>query len=182
MNRRAHIVGRNYLPTVRTSLPWTITHFMILRILRNTDQGIGSYVWKAGLIAVVPSLVVSFVLTTAMQSGPGPMINGPAITAILGVLILSPWLETLLMWPILWLLQKFMENNVAVAATSAAVWGVLHSLSAPFWGIVIVWPFFVFSLCFLEWRRISIRKAILATGLTHTCQNILPAMALAATL
>lgn len=155
---------------------------MILRALRNTEQRIGSYVWKAGLIAVLPSLAVSFLLSAGTHSGPSPAFRGPAMMVVFGVLVLSPWIETLLMWPILWLLQKFMQSSVAVAATSAVVWGILHSLASPLWGIVVAWPFFVFSFCFLEWRRKSIGSAVLATGLTHTCQNILPALALAATI
>jgi hypothetical protein len=42
----------------------------------------------------------------------------------------------------------------------------------------VAWPFFVFSICFLEWEKISKRRAIVVTALLHTCQNLLPAIAL----
>jgi biopolymer transport protein ExbB/TolQ len=83
------------------------------------------------------------------------------------------------MWPVLWVLKRCIGSTVGVAAASAVFWGILHSLVAPAWGLVVAWPFFVFSLCFLAWEERSVWRAIVATAVTHMCQNALPALALA---
>ena len=95
-------------------------------------------------------------------------------------LILDPWMETFLMWPVLWMLNRLMTAPTKIAIASAVLWGILHSLSAPAWGMIIVWPFFVFSVGFLEWEKKSKGVAIVVTALVHTCQNIIPAVAVLA--
>ena len=151
----------------------------LLELLRNTDRSMRSYVWRAWLIALLPSLVVSAVVTLALPESTPPL-KGPAVFLVVGVLFLSPWFETLLMWPVLWVLKRFIASSIGVAAASAVFWGILHSLAAPAWGLVVVWPFFVFSTCFLEWEKKSTGRAIVATALVHMCQNALPALALVA--
>lgn len=150
----------------------------VLELLRNTDRPLGSYVWRAWLIAMLPSLVVSALVTFALPDSASPL-KGPAVFVLVGVLFLSPWLETLLMWPVLWVLKRCIGSMVGVAAASAVFWGVLHSLAAPAWGLVVAWPFFIFSLCFLAWEKKSAGRAIIATAVIHMCQNALPAFALA---
>ena len=153
----------------------------ILRILRNTDQPIASYAWRAGLLALVPSLMISTVVVVALPGqSPELRMNAPAIVVVFGTLVLSPWTETILMWPVLWGLQRFIAGRTQVAVASAIFWGLLHSLAAPTWGIVIAWPFFVFSVCFLAWGEKSRKRAIVATALTHTFQNVLPTIGLLA--
>ena len=150
---------------------------MIPRTLRNTDQPILRYVWKAALLALIPSMVVSF-LVGLVASGIPPTFKGPKPIIIFNVLFVAPWVETLIMWLILWILKRFIKRTISLAAASALIWGVLHSTKLLPWGFVVFWPFFVFSFCFLQWEKKSKLKAIIATGLTHTCQNILPAIAL----
>lgn len=151
----------------------------ILALLRNTDRPLAGYVWRAALVAFIPSVLLSAVVTSLFPSGT-PDFEGPVLVLALTFVVVSPWLETLLMWPILTVLQRFSRNTLTVAAASALVWGLLHSLAAPAWGLVVVWPFFVFSICFLEWRKRSRGMAIVATALVHTGQNLLPALALLA--
>jgi len=47
------------------------------------------------------------------------------------------------MWPVLWVLKRCIGSMVGVAADSAVFWGVLHSLTAPAWGLVVAWPEFL---------------------------------------
>jgi len=152
----------------------------LLALLRDTDRPLPSYVWRVCLIALLPSLAISAVVTLAFPNTPPPL-EGPAVVMVVGVLLFSPWLETLMMWPVLWVLQRCFRSTLVAAAASAVGWAVLHSLAAPTWGLVVAWPFFVFSVCFLEWRKKSTARAIVATALVHMGQNVLPAIALAAT-
>jgi hypothetical protein len=104
--------------------------------------------------------------------------EGSIFSIVFSVIIFSPWVETLLMFPILWILKRFIRNNLAVAFTSAAIWAVLHSTIAIAWGFVIWWAFFVFSICFLEWEKKSKKQAIVATASIHMCQNFFPLVAI----
>ena len=154
----------------------------ILPLLRNTDQPVLSYVWRAWLIGFIPTIVIAPIIGLIMpdkvpsiDGSPGSMFYKQSpITIVLSAVVLGPWIETLLMWPILGLLKRIIRKTLWVAAASAVVWGVLHSLAAPAWGLGVAWPFFVFSLCFLEWSKISIGKAITATALIHMLHNAVP--------
>jgi hypothetical protein len=149
----------------------------VLRILRNTDQRMWSYVWKATLISLIPSLAISAVVALVIP-GKGPDFEGPPlIFTLLGILVLSPWLETLLLWGTLWVIKRLLKGPVQIAIAAAVLWGMLHSLGTPTWGLSVAWPFFVFSVCFLEWEKRSKGRAIVVTALVHTCQNIIPAIA-----
>jgi ABC-type nickel/cobalt efflux system permease component RcnA len=98
----------------------------------------------------------------------------------LAALLLGPWIETLLMWPILAILKKVVQNTILVAVASAVVWGIFHGLTDPGWGLIVLWPFFVFSLCFLAWEQKSRKKAIVVTSLVHMCHNSVPVVSILA--
>jgi len=148
----------------------------ITQFLARTDLPALSYVWKAALIAFIPSLLIGKVVDLALPDYT-PSFNEPVVSELFGALLFSPWTETLFMWPILWILKKFIRNQLTVAISSAVVWAILHSLGAPAWGLGVAWPFFIFSLCFLAWEKKSIGKAIVVTALLHTCQNLLAEIA-----
>ncbi len=149
----------------------------MIRTLARTDQPVWTYVAKAALLTLIPSLVISAVVETILPDE-GPTFDGPVIVVVVGVLVLSPWIETLLMWPILGLLRRFVRKRIPLAVGSAMVWALLHSLAAPAWGLIIAWPFFVLSLCFIAWEEKSVGRAIVVTALVHTCHNVIPTIAL----
>ncbi len=149
----------------------------MIRTLSNTRQPVWLYVLKAATLSFIPCIGVSMILS---QIAPDQKIEfkGSAAAIAFGTLVIAPLLETLLMWPILWFLKLFTERMYVVAACSALIWAVLHSLSAPIWGLGVVWAFFVFSVCFMEWRKESAAKAIVVTALVHTVHNILPTLSI----
>jgi hypothetical protein len=67
---------------------------------------------------------------------------------------------------------------LAVVA-SAVGWGIAHSSVAPIWGLVIWWPFLVFSTLFVTWRNRSLTLAFVIPMCVHALQNLLPAMLVA---
>ncbi|HPA18506.1 MAG TPA: hypothetical protein PLU30_12220 [Verrucomicrobiae bacterium] len=155
----------------------------ILSALSDTDQPLIGYAFKAALISVVPSLVVGFVALPLLPGTPlpiqldihtGPMLFGIAV-------LVSPWLETLLMWPVLWLLGRLTRNPIHQALMSTAFWALLHAIRRPARALCVAWGFFVFSVCFLAWKRRSTGSALLATGFTHSFDNLFILMAWAAT-
>jgi len=142
------------------------------------------YILRTGLISLVPSLVIAMILglTGLITEETGPEFKGPAIGLLIGLVVISPPLETLLMAGGLWILSFITKRQVLLAVISAFIWAVIHSLVAPAWGLGVIWPFFVFSCSYLGWRRRSWWRAILVTSCVHAFQNILPAIAVIATL
>jgi hypothetical protein len=64
---------------------------------------------------------------------------------------------------------------VAAVLASAAGWGIAHSLAAPAWGLVIWWPFLIFSTLYVTWRQRSLLAALAVPASVHGLQNLLPA-------
>ena len=73
------------------------------------------------------------------------------LTALAMLVLFAPLAETLIMAGVLSLLVRFLSLTPAVIA-SASLWGIAHSLQAPVWGLVIWWPFLIFSTLYVTWR------------------------------
>jgi len=156
----------------------------LLRLLFDNNISMRKYVLRTGLISLIPSLVIAMILglTGVITEETAPEFNGPVIGLLIGLVIISPLLETLLMAGGLWILSFITKRPVRLAVISAFIWAGVHSLIAPAWGLGVIWPFFVFSCCYLSWRQRSWWRAILITSCVHAFQNILPAIAVIATL
>ncbi len=154
----------------------------VLSILRNTDQPMTSYVWRAWLISTIPTFLILGPIAGGMALLMGytpPKLDLPLGFLIFAVLFFAPFVESLMMLPILWVLKRLIRNPLWVAVASAVIWGVLHGLHNLVQGVVITWAFFVLSLCFLEWEKKSKLTGIGVTALVHMCHNTLPLCALA---
>jgi hypothetical protein len=79
---------------------------------------------------------------------------------------------------VLLILLLFLSPTAAIVV-SAIGWGVAHSLVAPMWGLVIWWPFLVFSTLFVAWRGRSLALAFAIPMAVHALQNLLPALLVA---
>lgn len=155
----------------------------ILSVLRNTDRPIPVYVWHAWLIDVVPCLLIAVPVLELL----GPPVHGAVDPPIQTLMTLSffselvvkaPWTETLIMWPILFVLRLILGNTMWVPVASGLIWGNLHALGGLQWGVSQIWSFFVLSVCFLEWEKKSRGLAILVTGLLHMWANLVGFMLL----
>ena len=93
------------------------------------------------------------------------------------MVVAAPLFETMIMGAALLLLRLFLSPTQAVLV-SAVGWGILHSTAAPAWGLVIWWPFLVFSTLFLTWRSRSLLAALGMAAATHALHNLLPALLL----
>ena len=158
--------------------PW------LLSLLFDNNISMWKYVLRTGLISLVPSLIITTILglSGVITEETGPEFKGPALGLLIGMVLISPPLETLLMGGGLWILSFITKRPVRLAVMSAFIWAGVHSLIAPAWGLGVIWPFFIFSCSYLGWRRRSWRRAILVTSCVHAFQNILPAIAVIATL
>lgn len=98
--------------------------------------------------------------------------------AIFALVIFSPVVETLIMGAVLLVLLRFLRPAVAIVL-SAAGWGIAHSMAAPAWGLVIWWPFLIFSTMFVTWRSRSLWLAFALPMCVHALQNLAPALLIA---
>ena len=150
--------------------PW------LLRWPFDTRISMRRYVLRTGLISLLPSLALIFILALSgiITEETGPAFEGSPVELIVLIVIVGPPIETLLMGLGLRLLSFITKRSVPLAAMSALVWACVHSIAAPAWGLGVIWPFFVFSCSYLAWRQRGWWRAILVTSCVHAFQNALP--------
>ena len=111
--------------------------------------------------------IMSYLFPGAQQ----PEFPVSGLTALFLLVVFAPVLETLIMGGVLLVLLRFLSPSIAVLV-SALGWGVAHSLGAPTWGLVIWWPFLIFSTLFVTWRRRSLALAFAMPALAHALHNL----------
>ena len=79
---------------------------------------------------------------------------------------------------VLLLLLRLFPPAIAILV-SAVGWGIAHSTVAPIWGLVIWWPFLIFSTLFVTWRERSLWLAFAVPMCVHGLQNLIPASMIA---
>ncbi len=131
----------------------------------------------AWAMAFLPTLAIGAVVTSFMPGTAMPKFPLASWTVFWAIVVVAPFLETLLMGTALILLRLAVSPTVAVLI-SAVGWGIVHSTAAPAWGLVIWWPFVIFSTVFLCWRGRSLLAAIGMASATHALHNLLPALLL----
>ena len=83
----------------------------ILSVLRNTDRPIPVYVWHAWLIDFIPGILIAAIVVaslfgTCLSAETHPLL--PSLmtpTLFWEMVVKAPWTETLVMWPILFVLS-----------------------------------------------------------------------------
>ncbi len=135
--------------------------------------------WLAILIGAALTILGSLLLAWGVTSI-APTLDKPdfptrGALAFALLVLFAPLIETLIMAAVLSLLARFLSPTLAVLA-SAALWGVAHSLQAPMWGLIIWWPFLIFSTLFLVWRQRGIWVGLAVAATAHALQNLGPAL------
>ena len=140
-------------------------------------RNVAAAVLVGWLTALIPSLLLSAVVNKLLPhvATPDLKIQGAATFSL--VVVISPIIETCIMGGVLALLLRFVPPTAAVLL-SALAWGIAHSVAAPAWGLVIWWPFVVFSTLFVTWRQRSLALALVVPACAHALQNLLPSLIL----
>ncbi len=128
--------------------------------------------------AFLPSIALSVLGSQLFPTADQPQFNVDGFTAIFALVIFAPVVETIIMAVVLAVLQLFLRPTAAILVSSAG-WGIAHSLAAPIWGLVIWWPFLIFSTLFVVWRQRSIALALAIPMMVHALQNLPPAILVA---
>ena len=125
-----------------------------------------------------PSLALSTLSQKLFPTLATPDFPMKGLTALFLLVIFAPLGETLIMAGVLTLLLKLVRPVPAILISSAG-WGIAHSLQAPAWGLVIWWPFLIFSTLFVTWRPRGFWIAVGLVASVHALQNLFPAMLVA---
>lgn len=139
--------------------------------LSDWEKPVWRYLFRATAIAFLPAMLLSLALTGCEIYK--LEVRAEYIGWLAADALLSPWVESAFMVPVFWLLRKIRVRKEWLPIASALVWAARHSLSNPWWGVVVFWPFYVFSRCFLGHEKISQNRAFIVTSLLHTFYNVL---------
>ena len=133
------------------------------------------YILMGWPLVALPTLLLGWLSFKLLPGLVGPTINGqvPLWVSALLVVVISPFCETLLMTVPVILLDRWRGPLVAVIG-SALLWGVAHSLAAARWGLVIWWPFLLFSIAYLTWRGVGYWRAVGMVFSLHALNNAVP--------
>ncbi len=129
-----------------------------------------SYIPKAWLLAMLPSFALATLVGLLIKPKNTPAIPVDGSLPLFLLIVVGPLLETLIMLlPLLGFRRLFGFGPAVVL--SAIGWAVAHSLASPVWGLVVWWPFLIFSIALLTWRERGTLKAILIVSTIHGLQN-----------
>lgn len=143
---------------------------LLPRFLFETDRSKARYVILLWLLAIVPSLALSGLVGLVAPEAEPPELATQGSVALVLIVVVAPLIETLIMGAVLLGLEKLLGPRLAVVA-SALLWAIVHSLSAPIWGLVVWWPFLLFSIAFLTWSKSGLLAAIAIVTAAHALQN-----------
>ena len=138
--------------------------------LFRTDGPKSAYVAKALLLSLVPSMALSGLVGTLVRPTETPDIPVQGSISLLLLILVGPLLETLIMILPLLGLKRLLGFGPAVIV-SALLWAGAHSLAAAVWGLVVWWPFLIFSIVLLTWRERGLLTAIGMVTAVHGLQN-----------
>ena len=129
------------------------------------------------LVTSIPALALAAIAARLLPNAASPDLPHGGLFPFLLVVVISPLLETMIMAVVIEVGLLFLPP-LAVVILSSIGWGIAHSLAAPAWGLVIWWPFLIFSTLYVTWRGQGRAKAILLVAAVHALNNFLPALLL----
>lgn len=131
--------------------------------------------WAFSIVGSIALAALSGLVAPSLAAPEFPM-KGPMAFFLL--VVFAPFVETLIMAGLLSLLLRFMSPATSVLLSSLA-WGAAHSSMALGWGVVIWWPFLIFSTLYVVWRQRGFLAAVGIAATTHALQNLAPGLVVA---
>ena len=130
------------------------------------------------LLSIIGSLALAALARMIAPELPAPAFPMKGAIAFFLLVVFAPAVETLIMAGFLSLFLRFLPPAGAILL-SAAGWGVAHSIEALGWGLVIWWPFLIFSTLFVVWRQRGFWAGVGIATTTHALQNLGPGLLVA---
>ena len=125
----------------------------------------------AWLLTYPVSIALAGVVSLLVPGAPQPHFDMSGAKALFLLVVFAPVAETLVMGSVLLILLRFVSPAVAVLLSSLG-WGIAHSMGAPTWGLVIWWPFLIFSTLFVTWRSRGLLAAFAMPAIAHGLHNL----------
>ncbi len=143
-----------------------------MKFLIDTEQPEYLYIIKAFAtvtpFAIFLAIVIYYVYSDTEQTP----LELSKLSEIFWVILFIPFVETIIMIPILAFFKVVCRNHIFwVALWSALIWAGLHFLVIPAQGVVSFFTFLILSISFLSWDKISRKKAIFVTFTIHALNN-----------
>ena len=129
------------------------------------------------LASSIPALGLAAIAARLLPNAASPDLPNKGMIAIIAIVIISPLLETMIMAAVIEV-GLLILPPLAVVVLSSIGWGIAHSLGAPAWGLVIWWPFLIFSTLYVTWRGEGRVQAIAIVFAVHALNNLGPALLL----
>ena len=128
-------------------------------------------------LVTIPALGLAALWAWLLPGAETPVFEGDPKIVFFLIEVFAPLVESLIMAAVLELLLRFVPPAWAIGL-SAIGWGVAHSIQAPTWGLVIWWPFLIFSTLYVTWRQRSKLGAVGIAAAVHALNNLIPALLL----
>lgn len=138
--------------------------------------------WRALVISPLLTLPGSLALS-ALAAWAIPNLARPEFPPLpwywqlFSLVIFAPVAETFIMAGLLGLFGRWL-GVVPAIILSAALWGAAHSYAYAAWGLIVWWPFVIFSLIYLVWRQKGFWTGIAMAASAHLLHNLVPAILL----
>lgn len=146
--------------------------------LFDPNQRAVAYLARAFAADMPITLLIAAVVTwTIPDAAPRDIFKGDPLLMLLGFCLIAPFLETLMMRAVFAALRKFTQERYWLIFNSAIIWSILHSMSALGWGLGVLWPFVIFSVCYLTHEEKGKQRAFWMTTALHGLHNSVPALA-----
>jgi hypothetical protein len=100
---------------------------------------------------------------------------GKRFLAVFALAVATPLVETLILAATCSILLRFVRAELAILISSFG-WAIAHSYQAPVWGLVIFWPFIIFSTLYVVWKQRSLTLGILMPFAAHFLHNLYPSI------
>ena len=133
-------------------------------------------------MATLPALVLAFLAGSLVGADSQPSFGTVNGLVVFAIVVVAPVIETLIMAlaleVLIFLLARLKQPQWFAIPLSALGWAIAHSLQAPAWGLVIWWPFLIFSALYMAWRKRSYAWALAIPMAVHALNNAIPALLL----
>jgi hypothetical protein len=115
-----------------------------------------------------------------VSSFPGALANAHQMVlkplwdqAVMGFLI-APVVESLVIIAIIELLRRLKSSPSTGIAVATLLFSALHSVTIPIWGVICIPGFFIQSVSYVYWRRISFWAGLQTIVIIHALTNLAP--------
>ena len=105
------------------------------------------------------------------------MFFGKGFVTVFALAVATPLIETLILAVTCSIMLRFVRPELAILLSSLG-WAVAHSYKAPVWGLVIFWPFIIFSTLYVVWKQRSLTAGITMPFAAHFLHNLYPSIAI----